>query len=81
MPLFSSSRASSVQSHWDRERPTLSGISQASLTRCKATTGGKNGLAPASAFVLETGQAFFEEARHPTAHDFSAEADKLGGLR
>ena len=67
-PSATSWRASSGASHAESERPFSSGRSQASLTACSATTGGKNRRAAGAWFVLQAGKTFGEKARGPLAH-------------
>src|SRR5690242_8511451 len=66
-PSRTSWPANSRQSHWDKERPSLSGRSQAILTRWSATVGGKDGLSPASWLVGEARQPLGEIAFGPLA--------------
>src|SRR5215831_16334167 len=67
MPSRTNARATSAQSHCDRDRPRRSGRSQASLTACNATAGGKGGLAPAAGSVLQALKALGQEALDPLA--------------
>src|SRR3954467_6082367 len=55
-PSATSWRAISRQSQKDRERPRSSGRSQAILTRCSATSGGKDRLAAGSGLVVKSGE-------------------------
>jgi hypothetical protein len=72
----SSCRASSRQSHCDSERPRDSGLSQASLTSCTATSGGKkNGLAPAPGLIGKAVQAPLAEAPEPFLDGAAPNAD------
>ena len=50
----------------------MAGRSHAILTRGTATSGGNNGLTPASRFGREAGKTVVADARHPLAHDPSA---------
>src|SRR5579883_228725 len=59
--------ANSRQSHCDSERPSLSGRSQAILTRWRATVGGKDGLAPASRLVGQALQPLGQVTLGPLA--------------
>src|SRR4051812_31872136 len=77
-PSRTSWSASSRQSHWDRERPSFSGRSQAILTRWRATVGGKSGLAPASRLVDETRESLAEVALNPFAGVANGQAGGLG---
>ena len=60
-------RASSAHVHVDSERPMVSGSSQASLTRCVVTSGGKTGWAPGSRSIFQTGQPACLKAATPFA--------------
>src|SRR4051794_40959993 len=66
-PSRANSRAISAQSHWESERPSLSGRSRAILTMWRATEGGKGGLSPASRPIGEAVEALVEEAADPPA--------------
>src|SRR5918993_1896463 len=79
-PSAMSWRAISRQSHEDRERPRSSGRSQAILTRCSATSGGKDRLAAGSGLVAKPGQAAGAESFGPLAHMPHAQAGEPGGL-
>src|SRR5689334_2088710 len=78
MPSRTSSRAISAESHCDDERPLRSGRSQAILTACRATEGGKGGLAPPSRPVLQALQAAGEEALGPLTDMLLGQADPAG---
>src|SRR3954467_13955526 len=60
-----SRRANSAQSQCDSERPSLSGRSHAILTRCTATSGGKDRRATGSFAIPESGDALLAEAFDP----------------
>ena len=62
-----SCRASSVQSHWERLRPTRSGRSQAKRTTWIATSGGKTALGPAARRVCQPRKTLGEKACGPRA--------------
>ena len=67
MPSRTNCRASSALSHCDRERPTTSGRSQASLITYNATTGGKNRPSAGAFFVGQTLDARRDKAQRPFA--------------
>src|SRR5262249_36593212 len=73
-------RAISRQSHCASDRPWLSGRSQAILTRCNATSGGKGRLAAGSGLVAEAGQAVAPEPFGPLADVARAHPAPLGGV-
>src|SRR3954447_6043676 len=79
-PSRASGSARARQSHWDKERPSLSGRSQAILTRCRATEGGKGGLAPAARLVGEALQALGEVAPGPLAGVADGQPGGAGGV-
>src|SRR5947209_17310120 len=79
-PSATSWRASSRQSHSDSDRPRSSGRSQAILTRCNATSGGKDRLAAGSGPVAEAAQAVGSEAFGPLADVADAHPAALGGV-
>lgn len=64
-PLATNSRASSAQSHCDRLRPSLSGLSHASLTRCTATSGGEKRLPSPPGLVRQARDSKLGEAPEP----------------
>jgi hypothetical protein len=66
-PSAMSWRASSVQSHWERLRPSESGRSQARRTTWIATSGGKTTLGTAARGVGEPVQALRQKAFGPLA--------------
>ena len=74
-------RASSWQSQRQRDLPNRSGISQASLTRCKATSGGKRWLSASPRLVFKAVDSMLHESRNPQAHDSSPHADNTPGFR
>src|SRR4051794_26171985 len=83
-PSAASWRAISRQSQKDRDRPRSSGRSQAILTRCNATSGGKDRLAAGARLVVKAGEPVGPESFGPLAgvpHAHAAEAgDLLEGL-
>src|SRR5512144_229668 len=79
MPSRTSWRAISAQSHCDNDRPLRSGRSQAILTACRATEGGKGGLPPASRPIVQALQASGEEALDPLADMLLSQADASRG--
>src|SRR5262249_6617658 len=79
-PSATNWRAISRQSHSDSDRPRSSGRAQAILTRCSATSGGKDRLAAGSGPVAEADQAVEPEAFGPLADVPHAEAAPLGGV-
>src|SRR6516165_4947638 len=79
-PSRISRRAISVQSHWDNERPSSSGRSQAILTTYIATSGGKDRLAAAPGAIGEAGDAAVEEPLDPLADVLLGQADQAGHL-
>src|SRR4051794_138262 len=80
-PSATSWRAISRQSQKDRERPRSSGRSQAILTRCSATAGGKDRLAARSGLVMKSGEAVGPEPLGPFADVPHAHPAKSGGFR
>src|SRR4051794_35924322 len=78
-PSATSCRAISRQSQKDKERPRSSGRSQAILTRCSATTGGKDRLAAGSGLVLKSGEAVGPEPLGPLADVPRAHAAEPAG--
>ena len=81
IPSDSSLRASSWQSHSDRETPSLSGISHASFTKCSATSGGKSGLSAPPGFIFESRDSFFGESRNPKPNDATPHPHDSTGFR
>src|SRR5689334_5041502 len=73
-------RAISRQSQKDRDRPRSSGRSQAILTRCSATSGGKDRLAAGSWLVVKSGESVGSEPFGPLADVSHAHAAGPGGL-
>src|SRR5262249_35831051 len=67
MPSRSSCRASSTQSHCDSDRPSLSGRSQAILTSCSATEGGKDRLPSSACLIVQTIDAQSQKTADPPA--------------
>src|SRR5829696_5182027 len=80
-PSATSWRAISRQSQKDRDRPRSSGRSQAILTRCSATSGGKDRLAAGSGLVVKSGESVGPVAFGPLADVPHAHAAEPGGLR
>src|SRR4051812_30117392 len=80
-PSRTSSRATSAQSHCDSDRPLRSGRSQAILTACSATEGGKDGLAPAPGSVVQARQAVGKEPLDPLADVLLGQTDLSRGAR
>src|SRR5260221_13262171 len=80
-PSASSWRASSTQSDLARERPRLSGRSQAILTRWSAASGGKDRLASPPPEVVQAVEALPSEARGPLAGVADGHPHGVGGLR
>src|SRR5687768_17478347 len=80
-PSSTSWRAISRQSQVDKERPRSSGRSQAILTACSATSGGKDRLAAGSGLVAESGEPVGPESFGPLADVSHAHAAESGGLR
>src|SRR5665213_929484 len=74
-------RASSLQVHVDSERASSSGSSQASLTRCVATIGGKTRGPPASRCIVETEEPAVDEPLRPLADDPAPQPDPPTDLR
>src|SRR5262249_23988472 len=72
--------AISRQSQSDSDRPRSSGRSQAILTRCSATSGGKDRLAAGSGPVAEAGQPEEPEAFGPLVDVPHAHPAALGGV-
>src|SRR5947209_3207362 len=72
-------RANSWQSHLARERPYSSGRSHAILTRCSATSGGKDRRSAGALLVLESCQAVGQEAADPFAGILGGQAGGSGG--
>src|SRR4051812_25829772 len=83
-PSAANCRAISWQSQKDKDRPWSSGRSQAILTRCSATAGGKDRLAAGPRLVVESGEPLGPESFGPLAdvpHVHAAEpAGFLQGL-
>src|ERR1700722_13781164 len=75
-PSRTNCSANSRQSHCDKERPSLSGRSQAILTTWRATSGGKDGLAPGSWSIRQASYPLVEEAPHPLAGVTDSHADE-----
>jgi hypothetical protein len=69
IPSAMSWRASSRQSHWERLRPSVSGLSQARRTTWIATSGGKKAFGPAARGISEPCEALRKKAPGPLAHD------------
>src|SRR5262249_37950551 len=68
-PSRLSARASSSHVQSESERPSASGSSQASLTRCVATTGGKTAWTPASCEIFQAAEPLDLKTLTPLAHD------------
>jgi hypothetical protein len=66
-PSRTDCRASSALSHCAKERPTMSGRSQASLTTYNVTTGGKNQPPAEAFFVVQPVAARRDKAQRPFA--------------
>src|SRR3954470_19911652 len=79
-PSATSWRAISRQSQKDRERPRSSGRSQAILTRCSATAGGKDRLPAGAGLVVKSGEPVGPEPLGPLADVPHAQAAEPGGL-
>src|SRR4051794_39846720 len=74
-------RANSAQSQCDSERPSLSGRSHAILTRCTATSGGKD-RRPTGAFrIPEPGDPVAAKAVDPLVEMASLHADQASRRR
>src|SRR5215469_6277482 len=79
-PSASNWRASSTQSHLAREQPSLSGRSQAILTRWSATSGGKDRRASPPPEVVQAVEALPSEAYGPLAGVADGHPHGGGGL-
>src|SRR4051812_32111584 len=79
-PSATNCRAISRQSQKDSERPRSSGRSQAILTRCSATPGGKDRLAAGSGLVVKSSEPVGPEPLGPLADMPHAHPAKSGGL-
>src|SRR4051812_13416234 len=79
-PSATNWRANSGQSHLARERPYSSGRSQAILTRCSATSGGKDRLASRPGSIVQALQALGKKALHPLVGVAWGQARYLGRL-
>src|SRR3954449_10464659 len=79
-PSATSWRAISRQSQKDRERPRPSGRSQAILTRCSATSGGKDRRAAGTRLVTKAGKPQGPIALGPLADMPHAHAAEPGGV-
>src|SRR3954449_6769665 len=79
-PSATSRRAISRQSQKERDRPRSSGRSQAILTRCSATSGGKDRLAAGSGLVVKAGEPLGSESFGPLADVPHTHAAKAGGF-
>src|SRR5437763_13859201 len=73
-------RAISRQSQDERDRPRSSGRSQAILTRCSATSGGKDRLAAGARLVVKAGEPLGSESLGPLADVPHAQAAEAGGF-
>src|SRR3954447_15872722 len=80
-PSAASWRAISRQSQKERDRPRSSGRSQAILTRCSATSGGKDRLAAGSGLVVEAGEPVGSESHGPLADVPHVHAAEPAGSR
>jgi hypothetical protein len=80
-PSCSSCRASSVPSHWERDRPRVSGRSQAIFTRWTATSGGKHRLSAPARLIGKPRPALIEKALEPFADDPSPNPQAPANLR
>src|SRR6266545_7757005 len=78
IPRATTSRAKSWRLNRDRGNSVWAGSSQARALTCTTTSGGKNGRAPGSGFILQTGQAFLKESFAPLADDLARDR-KAGG--
>src|SRR5512144_1148059 len=78
-PLATNWRAITAQSHWDRERPTRSGNSQAILTVCSATAGGKNRRATGAGGIPQTLETMLLVSLPPFTDDPALILHLLGG--
>jgi hypothetical protein len=79
-PSVTNCRAISRQSQKDKERPRSSGRSQAILTRCSATEGGKDRRAAGPRLVVEASQPLASKPLGPLAGVPHAQATPLGGV-
>jgi hypothetical protein len=79
-PAWTRARASSVQSHWERLRPQSSGRSQASLTRCTATSGGKARGAPQASFLSLPSEALLAVTFAPLRDHARRHLDTAGHI-
>lgn len=74
-PSSMSLRASSEQSHWERDLPASSGRSQAIFTRCIATSGGEK-RPPSPAWLIgEPTEPFLLETLGPFVDESSTDAN------
>src|SRR4051794_7551741 len=80
-PSATSCRAISRQSQNEKERPRSSGRSQAILTRCSVTSGGKDRLAAGSGLVVKPGEPAGPEPLGPLADVPRAQAAEPAGSR
>src|ERR1700741_2716431 len=78
MPSRSNCRASSTQSHCDSERPSLSGRSQAILTRYNATEGGKDRLTAPASLIVQTIDAPSQKTVDPLAGIANGQPSDIG---
>src|SRR3954447_4321838 len=79
-PSATNCRAISRQSQKDKERPRSSGRSQAILTRCSATAGGKDRRAAGSGLVAEASQPVGSVSSGPLPDVSHAQAAQRGGV-
>src|SRR5580698_10581253 len=73
-----SCRAISWQSQKDKDRPRSSGRSQAILTRCSATSGGKDRLTAGARLVVKASEPVGPESLGPLADVPHAQAAESG---
>jgi hypothetical protein len=80
MPRAITSLAKSWRLNRERGKSVWAGNSQARALTCTTTSGGKNGRAPGSWFILQTGQTFLEEPFAPLANDLARDRKAGGNL-
>src|SRR5579883_428011 len=81
IPPSLSDRANSAHVHSERERPRRSGSSQASLTRCAATSGGKTGWTPAPLLIVKAVQPHVDKPLAPLADHLAPDSQVYGDVR
>src|SRR5687768_16067333 len=80
IPSSTNARASSAQSHCDRDRPRWSGRSLAIVTRCIATSGVKKRFPATAGFIVQPSDAVFAKPLGPFVDKATADVHRAGNV-